>query len=89
MALTQSQKDQIARIKISIEGKRKDIENLNKQKKEKNQYYSNQIKNTKETNSKRSLRQTKISWLNSINKSIELKKQELLRLKNQIISIKK
>lgn len=89
MALTQSEKDQITRYKIQIEGYRKELENLKKVKKQKSEYWSNLVKNTKDANSKRSHRQSKLSWMNSMNKSIDSKKQQIDRIKDYIIKIKK
>ena len=89
MALTQNEKDQITRYKIQIEGYRKEIENLKKTKKQKSEYWSSLIKNTKDSNAKRSHRQSKLSWMNSMDKSIESKKQQVDRVKINIQNIKK
>lgn len=89
MALSQNEKDQITRYKIQIEGYRKEIENFKKQKKQKTEYYSNLIKRTQDSNSKRSYRQSKLSWTNSINKSIDSKKNQIECLKESIKKIKK
>lgn len=89
MALTQNEKDQITRYKIQIENYRKEVENYKKQKKQKNEYWSNLIKNTKDANAKRSHRQSKLSWMNSMDKSIESKKQQIVRIKENISKIKK
>lgn len=86
MALTQNEKDQISRYKIQIENYRKEVENYKKQK---NEYWSNLIKNTKDANAKRSHRQSKLSWMNSMDKSIESKKQQIVRIKENISKIKK
>ena len=89
MALTQYDKDQITRYKIQIEGYRKELENLKKTKKQKSEYWSNLVKNTKDANAKRSHRQSKLSWMNSMDKSIDSKKQQIDRIKENIIRIKK
>jgi len=89
MALTQYDKDQITRYKIQIEGYRKELENLKKTKKQKSEYWSSMIKNTKDANSKRSYRQSKLSWMNSMDKSIDSKKQQIDRIKDYIANIKK
>jgi hypothetical protein len=89
MALTQNDKDQITRYKIQIEGYRKELENLKKTKKQKSEYWSNMIKNTKDANAKRSHRQSKLSWMNSMDKSLDSKKQQIDRIKENIMKIKK
>ena len=89
MALTQNDKDQITRYKIQIEGYRKDLDNLKKVKKQKSEYWSNLVKNTKDANAKRSHRQSKLSWMNSMDKSIDSKKQQIDRIKENISKIKK
>ena len=89
MALTQSEKNQITRYKIQIEGYRKELDNLKKVKKQKSEYWSNLVKNTKDTNAKRSHRQSKLSWMNSMDKSIVSKKQQIDRIKENITKIKK
>ena len=89
MALSQSDKDQITRYKIQIEGFRKELENFKKVKKQKSEYWSNLIKNTKDANAKRSYRQSKLSWMNSMDKSIDSKKQQIARNKEDITKIKK
>lgn len=88
MPLTQSQRSQIASYKIQIEGYRKDLQRLKDDKKSKSEYYGNMIKNTKDPNSKRSYRQSKISAINNIVNQIESKKKEIERVKGYIKSIK-
>jgi hypothetical protein len=89
MALTQNEKDQITRYKIQIEGYRKELDNLKKVKKQKSEYWSALVAKTKDANSKRSYRQSKLSWMNSMNKSIDSKKQQIDRIKDYIANIKK
>jgi len=89
MALTQSERDQITRYKIQIEGYRKDIENITKQKKQKAEYYASLIKNSKDSNSKRSYRQSKLSYDNDYKRNIETKKKDIERVKKYIANIKK
>ena len=50
MALTQSQRGQIASYKIQIEGYRKNLQTLKDQKKRTSEDYANRIKNTKDPN---------------------------------------
>jgi hypothetical protein len=89
MALTESQRNQIARYKIQIEGLRRDLQRLKDQKKQKSDYYSNLIKRTKDASQKRSYRQSKISAVNSIVNQIESKKKSIDRVKDSIASIKR
>jgi hypothetical protein len=89
MPLTQSQRNQIASYKVQIEGYRKDLQRLKDDKKSKSEYYANMIKNTRDPNSKRSYRQSKINTINNIVNSIEAKKRDIERLKGYIKSIKK
>ena len=88
MALTQYDKDQITRYKIQIEGYRKDLQNLKDQKKRTSDNYSNNIKNTKDPNSKRSYRQSKITAVNNYVNQIEAKKKQIEYIKNNIKNIK-
>jgi hypothetical protein len=88
MALTPSQRNQIASYKIQIEGYRKDLQRYKDDKKKKSEYYANMIKNTKDPNSKRSYRQSKISAINNIVNSIESKKRDIERVKGYIKSIR-
>lgn len=88
MPLTQSQRNQIANYKVRIESVRKDLQNLKDDKKRKSEHYANLIKNTKDPNSKRSYRQSKINAINSIVNQIESKKKEIDRLKENIKNIR-
>lgn len=88
MPLTQSQRNQIASYKIQIEGYRKDLERLRKEKKDKSAYYATLIKNTKDANSKRSYRQSKISAVNTLVNQIENMKSNIERVKGYIKSIR-
>jgi hypothetical protein len=88
MPLSQTQRNQIASYKVQIEGYRKDLQRLKDDKKSKSEYYGNLIKNTKDPNSKRSYRQSKISAVNSIVNQIESKKRDIERVKAYIKSIK-
>ena len=88
MPLTQSQRGQIASYKIQIEGYRKNLQTLKDQKKRTSEDYANRIKNTKDPNSKRSYRQSKINALNTIVNNIESKKKDIERVKEYIKRIK-
>ena len=88
MPLSQSQRNQIANYKVSIESVRKDLQRLKDDKKRKSEYYGTMIKNTKDPNSKRSYRQSKINAINSIVNQMESKKKEIERLKDNIKSVK-
>jgi hypothetical protein len=88
MPLTQSQRNSIASYKVQIEGYRKDLQRLKDDKKSKSEYYATMIKNTKDANSKRSYRQSKINSINSIVNQIEYKKKEIERVKGYIKNIR-
>jgi hypothetical protein len=88
MPLTQSQRNSIASYKVQIEGYRKDLQRLKDDKKSKSEYYATMIKNTKDANSKRSYRQSKINSINSIVNQIEYKKKEIERVKVYIKNIR-
>lgn len=89
MPLSQSQRNQIASYKIQIEGYRKDLQRLKDEKKRKSEYYASQIKNTKDPNSKRSYRQSKINAINSIVNQMESKKRDIERVKENISHIRR
>lgn len=88
MALNEYQRNQIASYKIQIEGYRKNLQTLKDQKKRTSEDYANRIKNTKDANSKRSYRQSKISALNSIVNNIESKKKDISRVQESIKRIR-
>lgn len=88
MALTQSQRNRIASHKVYIEGQRKDLQNLKDQKKRTADNYSNNIKNTKDRNTKRGYRQSKINAVNNYVNQIEAKKKQIEYVKNNIKNIK-
>ena len=88
MALTESQRNQIAFYKNQIEGYRKDLQNLKDQKKRTSDNYSYNIKSTKDPNSKRSFRQSKISSNNNYTNQIEDKKKQIDYAKDNIKRIK-
>ena len=88
MALSQSEKNQIASYKVQIEWYRKDLHNLKENKKRTSESYSNMIKSTSDSNSKRSFRQSKINAINNINNSIESKKNDIQRVQEYIKNIR-
>ena len=81
MALSQSQRNQIASYKVQILGYKKNIQTLKDQKKRTSEDYANRIKNTKHPNSKRTYKQSKIKAINSIVNNIESKKKDIERVK--------
>jgi GTP1/Obg family GTP-binding protein len=88
MALSQTQRNQIASYKIQIEGYRKDLQRYKDEKKRVSEQYASMIKNTSDANNKRSYRQTKIGRVNSIVSQIESKKKDIERINGYIKSIK-
>lgn len=88
MALTQSQRNSIASYRVQIEGYRKNLDRLREDKRSKSAYYANLIKGTKDQNSKRSYRQSKISAINSIVNQIESVKRDIDRVKGYIKSVR-
>jgi hypothetical protein len=88
MALTPSQRNQIASYKVQIEGYRKDLQSLKEKKKQTSESYANMIKGTKDANTKRSYRQSKITAINNIVNYIEAKKKEIERVKGYIKGIR-
>lgn len=89
MALSESQRNQIARYKVQIQECRKSIENESLKKKEKSEYYSIQIKNAKDSSTKRNYREYKISFVNNSNNYIAEKRREIEKIKEYITQIKK
>lgn len=84
MALSQSERNQIASYRVQIERYRQDLQSLKDNKKRTSESYSNRIKSTNDPNSKRSYRQSKINEINNITNSIESKKNEILRVQEYI-----
>ncbi len=89
MPITPSERNQIASYKIMIEGYRKDLQRLKEDKKRKSEHYTTLIKNTKDVNSKRSYRQSKISAVNMIMNQIDSKKRDIERAKTAIENLRK
>lgn len=88
MALSESQRNSIASYRIQIEGYRKSLDRLRQDKRSKSEYYGNLIKGTRDQNSKRSYRQSKITAINSIMNQIESVKRDIDRVKGYIKSIR-
>ena len=88
MALSQTQRNQIASYKIQIESYRKDLQRYKDDKKRVSEQFASMIKNTTDANNKRSYRQTKIGRVNSIVNQIESKKKDIDRINGYIKSIK-
>jgi GTP1/Obg family GTP-binding protein len=89
MPLSESQRNQIAAYKIQIENLRKALNTIKENKKRKSEYYIRAIKNTKDENTKRSLRQSKIYDMNSLMSQIESKLRDIQRIKGYIQSMKR
>lgn len=88
MPLTQSQRNQIAAYKVQIESYRKQLQRLKDDKKNKNVYYAQMIKNTKDIYNKRTYRQAKINAMSSFTNQIEAKKMDIERIKTHIKNIR-
>lgn len=89
MALTESQRNRIAQLKIRIEGYRKDVERLSQRKKNINSKFASLIKNTTDASQKRNYRQNKISETNTVVNELARKKHDIDQLKIEIANIKK
>jgi hypothetical protein len=88
MALSQSERNQIASYRVQIERFRQDLQSLKDNKKRTSESYSNMIKSTNDPNSKRSHRQSKINAINHLMNSIESKKNEIRRVQEYIKNIR-
>ncbi|MGD9492128.1 MAG: hypothetical protein AB7V36_02105 [Bacteroidales bacterium] len=88
MALSESQRNRIAQLKIRMQSIRKDIDNLKQRKKHISERYAGLIKSTKNAIQKRNYRQSKISETNSVVNEISRKRQEIENIKRDIASIK-
>jgi hypothetical protein len=88
MPLTPSQRNQIASYKAQILSYRNAIDTIKKNKKSKSEYYANAIKNTKDSNSKRNYRASKLRDMASYANQIESKKKDIERIKGYIKNIK-
>ena len=89
MALTESDRNNIANYKIQIERYKVDLIRIKELKKEKSEYYARQIKATKDATAKSNYRQSKIREMNSYDNQIASKKRELESVKVRIAAIKK
>lgn len=88
MALSVSQKNQIASYKIRIQEVRKQIDALRKHKKERTLHFNRIIAACKDANSKRDRRKMKINEMNNFSKSLDSKKNQLEHYKLLIKKIK-
>jgi hypothetical protein len=70
MALTDSERNNIANYKIQIERYKVYLARIKKTKKDKSEYYSRQIKSTKDKTAKGRYRESKIRELNSYDNQI-------------------
>ncbi len=89
MALTESERNNIANYKIQIERYKVDLLRIKELKKDKSEYYARQIKSTKDATTKSNYRQSKIREMNSYDNQIASKKREIEVVKVRIASIKK
>ncbi len=89
MALTESERNNIANYKIQIERYKVDLLRIKELKKDKSEYYARQIKSTKDATTKSNYRQSKIREMNSYDNQIASKKREIEGVKVRIATIKK
>ncbi len=89
MALTESERNNIANYKIQIERYKVDLERIKKLKKEKSEYYARQIKSTKDATAKGRYKESKIREMNSYDNQIASKKRDIEGVKVRIATIKK
>ena len=89
MALTESERNNIANYKIQIERYKVDLERIKKLKKEKSESYSLQIKSTKDATAKGRFKESKIREMNSYDNQIASKKRDIEGVKVRIATIKK
>jgi len=87
MALSESQRNQIAGYKIRIESLRRDLEHIAADKKRRMDYLTSQIKSAS-TDRKRVLRADKIRETNNYKTKIENKREDINNLKEAIARIK-
>ena len=89
MALTDSERNNIANYKIQIERYKVDLERIKNLKKEKSEYYARQLKSTKDTTIKGRFRESKIRDMNSYDNQIASVKRIIEGMKARKIAIKK
>ena len=89
MALTESDRNNIANYKIQIERYKVDLIRIKELKKEKSDYYARQIKSTKDATVKSNYRQSKIREMNSYDNQIASKKRDIEGVKARIAAIRK
>lgn len=88
MALTESDRNNIANYKIQIERYKVDLIRIKELKKEKSDYYARQIKSTKDATVKSNYRQSKIREMNSYDNQIASKKRDIEGIKARIAAIR-
>jgi hypothetical protein len=88
MALTESDRNNIANYKIQIERYKVDLIRIKELKKEKSDYYARQIKSTKDATVKSNYRQSKIREMNSYDNQIASKKRDIEGVKARIAAIR-
>jgi hypothetical protein len=88
MALTESDRKNIANYKIQIERYKVDLIRIKELKKEKSDYYARQIKSTKDATVKSNYRQSKIREMNSYDNQIASKKRDIEGVKARIAAIR-
>jgi len=89
MALTESQKEEIERLKSKIEKKKKEIAEAVKSRNTHNETISRQIVSSKSASSKKSWQEDKIRNTKRFNVVIESRKDDIEGLKAAIDKIKK
>ena len=89
MALTESERNNIANYKMQIERYKVDLQRIKDLKKEKSEYYARQIKSTKDATVKGRYKESKIRELNSYDNQIASKKRDIEGVKLRIATIKK
>ena len=88
MALTESDRNNIANYKIQIERYKVDLIRIKELKKEKSDYYARQIKSTKDATVKSNYCQSKIREMNSYDNQIASKKRDIEGVKARIAAIR-
>jgi hypothetical protein len=89
MPITQSQKAEIARIKIHVETVRKKQEKLKERKRQLTESFKRRIEQTSDSIRKRSIRIEKIAAMDRISKESQSLKDEISRYRKRIAVIKK
>lgn len=88
MALTESERNNIANYKMQIERYKVDLQRIKDLKKEKSEYYARQLKSTKDVATKARYRESKIRETNNYDNQIVSKKRDIEGVKTRIQAIK-